>query len=98
MLVLKYIYKGERKEVPFDLSVMSNIEEPSEIDEWDFLNVVASQIKGEQVELCADMSATPRGGKRNLEPQIGEVAYEFGFESLYLIDAEDGARPIVFVV
>ncbi len=95
MLVLKYTYKGERKQEPFDLSLLSGVEEPSEIDEWDLLNLVASKIKGEPTELGPNMVNVSRGSKRNSVCRIGDTAYEFGFTSLVLLDGSD---LVVFVV
>lgn len=95
MLVLKYTYKGERKEEPFELSLLAGVEEPSEIDEWDLLNLVASKIKDEPTELGPNMVNVPRGSKRNSVCRVGDTAYEFGLTSLVLLD---GSEPIVLVV
>ncbi|ANP78545.1 hypothetical protein A134_19525 [Vibrio crassostreae 9CS106] len=95
MLVLKYTYKGERKEEPFELSLLAGVEEPSEIDKWDLLNLVASKIKGEPTELGPNMVNVPRGSKRNSVCRVGDTAYEFGFTSLVLLD---GSELIVLVV
>ncbi len=94
MLVLKYTYQEERVELPFDLGVLPKVDVLDDLDKWDLLNFVASKVKGELIELGPNYEAAKKG-TRGVKQDIGEVAYEFGFSSLVLLNANE---PAVFIV
>ncbi|MFK3862260.1 hypothetical protein [Pseudoalteromonas rhizosphaerae] len=95
MLIIKYTYKSNKNELPVDLKVFSGIEEPKDIDEWDLLNYVASEVMGKTIDLEPSFLAAERGGKRPARKSSDEVAYEFGFSALQLIDNGELAIMIV---
>ncbi|MBB1417842.1 hypothetical protein H5187_11165 [Pseudoalteromonas sp. SG44-1] len=97
MLILKYVYKDAREELPFELSEFEGVEDASEIDEWDLLNWVASKVTQTVVELSQPMYAVPRGGKRGEKENIAEIAHQFGFRALVLIDKNE-SKPVVFIL
>ena len=95
MLIIKYTYKDKRVELPVDLKIFPSIEDSKDVYEWDLLNYVASEISGESVELEPSPIVCERGGPRATPKSVDEVASEFGFSTLQLIDNNELA---VFVV
>jgi hypothetical protein len=95
MLIVRYTYKEERVELPIDLKIFPDIEEARDVHEWDLLNYVASEITGKPVELEQTGVACERGGARPQLKSVSEVALDFGFSTLQLIDKNELA---VFVV
>jgi len=95
MLIIRYTYEDKKVELPLDLKELSDLEDPKEVDEWDLLNYVASKVQGEIVDLTPIPSAAPRGGNRPVKDSIGDVAFNFGFSALQLIDNDELA---VFIV
>jgi len=95
MLFIKYTYKNKKKESSVDLKVFPSIEGPKDIDEWDLLNYVASEVTGEAIDLEPPFVASERGGERPVRKKPGEVALEFGFSTLQLIDNGELAIFIV---
>lgn len=86
MLIIKYSYNDKYVELPVDLKIFPSIEDAKDVYEWDLLNYVASEIAGKSVELEPSPIACERGGPRPTPKSVGEVAYEFGFSKLQLID------------